>query len=210
MKLKEWDNFSFYCVKTLKQLNNLKLIEFIKKEIKKHKPHFLCSFLLIFLCLWTLGRWTGESSDEEDESSEDELLDDDDYYSLFFLFTFLSWVGITLIFLMDLLYMSFHHSSFQLVGSFWLLTPSPSPSSLRLICTHSVTPCCFLPRPLPYFQPMLDISFLAYSLSNFLWETPVDWRSFYLYLADMQLINKTKNDYKIYPEGKLFYIGSVV
>lgn len=131
----------------------------------------------------TLGRWTGESSEDDDESSE--LLDEEDDYYCFFLLTFLSLAGITLIFFMDLLYISFHHSSFQFIGSFWLFTPRPKPSSLLRIWTHSVDPCCFLPRPAPYFHPIWDISFLAYSLSNLVLETPDDCKSLYLYLADI-------------------------
>ena len=140
---------------------------------------------MIFFCLLlTLGKWT-ESSEEDDESSDELLEDDDYYYFFFFLFTFLSFDGTKLIFFSELLYMSFHHSSFQFIGSFWPLTPRPQPSSLLLICTHYFWPCCFLPNPLPSFQPILAMSFLAYSLSNFVFDTPDDWRSLYLYLADM-------------------------
>lgn len=132
----------------------------LQKEQKKIS-HFLCDFLVMFLCFaLTLGRWTGESSEEEDESSE--LLDEDDDSYCFFLVTFFNFAGITLIFFIDLLYISFHHSSFQFIGSFWFLTPRPKPSSLRLIWTHSVDPCCFFPRPFPYFHPIWDMSFLAY------------------------------------------------
>lgn len=61
-----------------------------------------------------LGKWTGESSEEEESS--DELQEEDDYYYFFFLFVFLYLEGTIAIFLMDLLYMSFHHSSFQLTA----------------------------------------------------------------------------------------------
>lgn len=152
------------------------------KRTKNQRTHFLWVFLVMVLCLaLTLGRCTGESSEEDEESSE--LFDEDDDYYCFFLFIFFSLVGITLIFFIDLLYISFHHSSFQFVASFWVFTPRPKPSSLLLIWTQSFVPCCFLPRPFPYFHPIWPISFFAYSLSNFLFETPEDCKSLYLYLS---------------------------
>lgn len=161
-----------------------KRIKLIKSKKINH-DHFFCDFLAIALCLaLTLGRCTGESSDEDEDESSDEHDDEEDYYC-FFLLIFLSFAGMMLIFLIDLLYMSFHHSSFQFVGWFWLFTPRPKPSSLLLICTHSVVPCCFFPSPLPSFHPICDINFLAYSLSNLVFETPDDCKSLYLYLADI-------------------------
>ncbi len=54
---------------------------------------------------------------------------------------------------------------------------------------------------------MLAMSFFAYSDSNFLFETPVDCSSLYLYLADIYLINNLKNYYKIYLyDSHIFYL----
>ena len=109
----------------------------------------------------------------EDDSSE---LD-----STFFCF-FLNFSGTIASFLMEVLYASFHQSSFQLVGPPSVFFPRPKFYYLLCTWTQSLCPCWFLPNPLPSFHPILTMRFLAYSLSNLIFETPELCNNLSLYL----------------------------